>query len=167
MRCVDLDRLEPARSAIERSAAGSMQRSLVATTVQDGRVFQAAACAFSSNAETAAGRWEYAACPSTSAGTSAAKTDGNNSGAIESSTEVSAGGAQRKRAGSQRGAERHVREARVDLAERLAHVGDERRDVHERRDVLRRCTRDGDDGAAVGVTDEDDRSSIWLTKLAM
>ena len=76
----------PARRAMKRCAAGWIAWSAVATTYQDGRLFQLAAGELSSNATAAMGRCATAATEVRRSGKSAPNTAGNWSSLRYSST---------------------------------------------------------------------------------
>lgn len=79
----------PARSAIRRTTSLPAALSPVATTAQDGSVFQAGAPLGSTNPNAETGRWVAAMTAASSAGTSAAKASWNLTGSIANSTAVS------------------------------------------------------------------------------
>ncbi len=119
-------------------------------------VFHAAADAGSVNDEASSGRWDTARALVTGAGTSAAKMPGNASAWMVTSTAASppsTGYVHSFKVAD----ELREREAALQLTEALALFGDVGRDVDEADDVLGGAG-DGDDRAAVRVSDEDDRA---------
>src|SRR6195256_1975098 len=78
----------PARSAMDRTTSVPAARSLVASTVQDGRYFQAGGPDGSENASSAPGRWVAALTAACSVVRSAANTSCNLAGSIANSVAV-------------------------------------------------------------------------------
>src|SRR6266851_4969593 len=128
--------VEPARPSEKRCSSGAIGWSPVPNTPQDGFVRQAAAAAASSNAVATSGRCACAMNAATSSGTSAQKMFW-------------------KRSGLEEVPHRERREAALQVGDRLADVGHESGDIHERGDLVRGA-RDRDHAAGIRVAYEDD-----------
>ena len=145
----------PARSAIARCAGGGIIRSSVATRYQLGLTRQAGSVIAPPSAPTPHGTCESAMNAACRRATSPANDAANLSRSRNRKPSCGRQDRRNRRTG------RRVGDQGVD---RLALVGRERRDVHERRD-LSLVAGLGDHGAAVGVADEDDRSVVRVDHL--
>ena len=152
--------VEPARSAMLRCVAGGMTRSSVPITAQLGMVFQAVFSVAAVFAPRVIGALTCDNQPAVCLGKVLREgvVDGRR---LEERLGIpfrGTGVADDVQNGSRVGnVERGTRPAK-DLEDGLAHLGDERVNVHERLDVATGCSGVRDHHAPVGMADQDDRT---------